>query len=84
MAAALFASRDQIHFFKDIGYQHDPYTHCPRNKNQWRKGKCSCEPSQSFGKRSFFHLRCAMALILLLSLDYDGYSCMRQWDAFIA
>ena len=20
---------------------------------------------------------------LLLSLDYDGYSCMRQWDAFI-
>ena len=50
MAAALFASRDQIHFFDDIGYQHDPYTHCPRNRNKWRKGRCSCEPKQSFGK----------------------------------
>jgi len=64
MAAALFASRNQIHFFDDIGYQHDPYTHCTANNNKWRKGKCSCEPSKSF--------------------DYDGYSCMRQWDAFIA
>ena len=50
MAAALFASRDQIQFFDDIGYQHDPYTHCTRNEESWKKGKCSCDPIQSFGK----------------------------------
>lgn len=48
MAAALFASRDQIHFFDDIGYQHDPYTHCTKNKESWRKGRCTCDPEQSF------------------------------------
>jgi alpha 1,2-mannosyltransferase len=48
MAAALFASRDKIHFFDDIGYQHNPYTHCTSNEESWRKGKCTCEPLHSF------------------------------------
>jgi len=48
IAAALFASRDQIHFFDDIGYQHDPYTHCTKNKESWRKGRCTCDPARSF------------------------------------
>ena len=54
MAAALFASRDQIHFFDDIGYQHDPYTHCTNNKESWRKGRCTCDPAHSFGKITFW------------------------------
>ncbi|KAF8797772.1 glycosyltransferase family 15 protein [Phlegmacium glaucopus] len=48
IAASLFASRDKIHFFDDIGYQHDPYTHCPKDKESWVKGRCTCEPVKSF------------------------------------
>ncbi|EMD36053.1 glycosyltransferase family 15 protein [Gelatoporia subvermispora B] len=60
IAVALFARKDQIQFFDEIGYEHNPYTHCPRGEGAWQRGRCSCNPSKSF--------------------DYDGYSCMRQWD----
>ncbi|KAF9810713.1 hypothetical protein IEO21_06847 [Rhodonia placenta] len=60
LAAALFARKEQIHFFDEIGYEHNPYTHCPRGAGAWARGRCSCNPQGSF--------------------DYDGYSCMRQWD----
>nr|GAT53563.1 glycosyltransferase family 15 protein [Mycena chlorophos] len=63
IAAGLFAHRDQLHFFEEIGYEHNPYTHCPKDPDMWRKNRCGCEPSRSF--------------------DYDGYSCMRQWDEFV-
>ena len=67
MAVALFASRDKIHFFDDIGYQHDPYTHCTRNKNKWRRGRCSCEPSKSFGKIVFSLVEVVCILMTLIS-----------------
>ncbi|KAF7794140.1 hypothetical protein EIP86_005271 [Pleurotus ostreatoroseus] len=60
IAAALFARKDQIHFFDNIGYEHNPYTHCPKGQGLWERGHCSCKPERSF--------------------DYDGYSCMKQWD----
>ncbi|KAI0701302.1 glycosyltransferase family 15 protein [Cytidiella melzeri] len=60
IAAALFARKDQIHFFKDIGYEHNPYSHCPQDDASWSQNRCSCDRGRNF--------------------DYDGYSCMRQWD----
>lgn len=48
IAASLFASRDQVHFFSDIGYRHPPFQHCPQGQ-EWKKGKCSCDPTDSFG-----------------------------------
>ncbi|KII84909.1 glycosyltransferase family 15 protein [Plicaturopsis crispa FD-325 SS-3] len=62
IAAALFLPRQDIHFFNEIGYEHNPYTHCPSTAgdDKWTKGRCACDPNRSF--------------------DYDGYSCMRQWD----
>jgi hypothetical protein len=48
IAASLFARKDQIHFFSDIGYRHSPFQHCPQG-NDWSKGKCACDPSDSFG-----------------------------------
>ncbi|KAF9025596.1 glycosyltransferase family 15 protein [Hymenopellis radicata] len=42
IAAALFLDRDEIHFFDDIGYQHDDWTH-------WR---CMCSRSVSFDYQS--------------------------------
>ncbi|ESK90960.1 glycosyltransferase family 15 protein [Moniliophthora roreri MCA 2997] len=48
IAAALFARKDQIHFFDDIGYEHNPYTHCPKNEESWKRGRCGCDPKRSF------------------------------------
>ncbi|KAI0773076.1 glycosyltransferase family 15 protein [Trametes elegans] len=60
IAAALFQDKSKIHFFDEIGYEHNPYSHCPRGEGAWARGKCDCDPKRSF--------------------DYEGYSCMRQWD----
>jgi len=47
IGAALFAKKEQIHFFNDIGYRHEPFQHCPKEPAH-SKGKCWCDPSQSF------------------------------------
>ncbi|KAH7926325.1 glycosyltransferase family 15 protein [Leucogyrophana mollusca] len=47
IGAALFARKDQIHFFNDIGYKHEPFQHCPQGAAH-SKGKCWCDPSQNF------------------------------------
>lgn len=47
IAASLFARKDQVHFFSDIGYQHDDFAHCPRG-NEWKRGRCACDPVSSF------------------------------------
>ncbi|KAJ8078792.1 hypothetical protein PM082_013075 [Marasmius tenuissimus] len=43
IGAALFARKDQIHFFNDIGYRHEPFQHCPQGELH-NKGKCWCDP----------------------------------------
>lgn len=47
IAASLFASKDQVHFFRDIGYRHDPFQHCPSGED-WTRGRCSCDSKDSF------------------------------------
>lgn len=44
IAAALFLRPDEIHFFQDIGYRHEPFQHCPQNA----VGKCACNPGDTF------------------------------------
>ncbi len=50
---ALFLPRSQLHFFEQIGYEHEPYMHCPRGE-QWALGRCLCDPERS----PFFCRRC--------------------------
>jgi len=47
IGAALFARKDQIHFFEDIGYRHEPFQHCPQGESHSR-GRCSCDISSNF------------------------------------
>ncbi|CDO71226.1 Glycosyltransferase Family 15 protein [Trametes cinnabarina] len=47
IGAALFAKKDQIHFFNDIGYRHNPFQHCPQGELH-KKGKCWCDPKDNF------------------------------------
>ncbi|SCU88205.1 LAFA_0E11320g1_1 [Lachancea sp. 'fantastica'] len=48
IAASLFLSSDQVHYFPDIGYYHAPYNNCPLDQSIWQSGKCSCEPLHDF------------------------------------
>ncbi|THU96600.1 glycosyl transferase [Dendrothele bispora CBS 962.96] len=41
IAVSLFAPKDRLHFFRDIGYRHEPFQHCP-NGEDWARGKCAC------------------------------------------
>lgn len=56
LAAAMFARKDEIHFFNEIGYGHHPFTHCPRDENVYKKGNCNCNRQQSFGTPSFYSI----------------------------
>ncbi|KAI8450174.1 family 15 glycosyltransferase [Phakopsora pachyrhizi] len=69
---SLSKNLSQIHHFDDIGYFHQPFTHCPdpkgdplkRLKQQqeelgWGNGKCYCDVEESF--------------------DRDSYSCTPLW-----
>ncbi|KAF8350696.1 glycosyltransferase family 15 protein [Amanita rubescens] len=47
IGAALFAKKEQIHFFHDIGYRHEPFQHCPQG-DAHKKGKCWCDPDDNF------------------------------------
>ncbi|GAB1517901.1 hypothetical protein RhiTH_000956 [Rhizoctonia solani] len=47
IGAGLFARKDQIHFFNDIGYKHEPFMHCPQGDAHAR-GKCWCDAKQNF------------------------------------
>lgn len=49
IGAALFAHKDQIHFFNDIGYRHEPFQHCPQGEAHSR-GKCWCSEKENFGE----------------------------------
>ncbi|KAJ7784885.1 glycosyltransferase family 15 protein [Mycena maculata] len=50
IGAALFARKDQIHFFKEIGYAHIPYQQCPQGPAHAR-GRCECDAEKSFEYR---------------------------------
>ncbi|KAJ7292879.1 glycosyltransferase family 15 protein [Mycena rebaudengoi] len=50
IAVALFAPRHKLHFFKDIGYRHPPFQHCPQGAD-WEKGKCTCDKTDTLDYR---------------------------------
>ncbi|OLY80945.1 Glycolipid 2-alpha-mannosyltransferase 2 [Smittium mucronatum] len=45
IAASMFLSPSQIHWFDDIGYKKDPMINCPQDKDKYLK--CSCNPLDS-------------------------------------
>ncbi|TFK38580.1 glycosyltransferase family 15 protein [Crucibulum laeve] len=56
IAAALLLPKDKIHFFKEIGYFHHPFTHCPSGK-LYLDGKCSCQIGLNFDYQGYSCLR---------------------------
>lgn len=44
LALALFVDKSQIHWFRDIGYQHFPYTNCPKCPVDSHRCNGNCKP----------------------------------------
>ncbi|KAI0738269.1 glycosyltransferase family 15 protein [Daedaleopsis nitida] len=57
IGAALFARKDQIHFFEDIGYRHNPFSHCPRDGRVQRAKNCTCTSYGNFDYNGYSCLR---------------------------
>ncbi|KAF8894629.1 glycosyltransferase family 15 protein [Infundibulicybe gibba] len=91
IGAALFARKDQIHFFNDIGwftspfypfssktilgYRHEPFQHCPQGDSH-KRGKCWCDSTQNFGRPQIISIiACDNGY-----KDYDWYSCLTKYD----
>ncbi|KAJ7185410.1 glycosyltransferase family 15 protein [Mycena filopes] len=51
IAAALFAPRDQLHFFTDVGYRHQPFEHCPQADADYKRHHCTCDRDESIDFR---------------------------------
>jgi len=52
IGAALFARKDQIHFFDDIGYFHNPFKHCPQEPYHSRN-QCECDINDNFDREDW-------------------------------
>ncbi|KAI8982692.1 nucleotide-diphospho-sugar transferase [Pilobolus umbonatus] len=63
LAAGLFLTTDQVHYFEDIGYQHDLYRHCPTEKSGLR---CNCDCPVGTNETTIDH-----------DVHYD--TCLPQW-----
>ena len=48
LAAALFLPMDKIHWFGDMGYRHNPWTHCPTDDLSYENGRCLCPRADNF------------------------------------
>ncbi|GAA95128.1 glycosyltransferase family 15 protein [Mixia osmundae IAM 14324] len=46
IAVSLMQEKNQLHFFSDIGYRHEPFQHCP-NGRETDPARCDCNPNSS-------------------------------------
>ncbi|KAK6462151.1 glycolipid 2-alpha-mannosyltransferase [Scheffersomyces coipomensis] len=63
MGLALFADKSKVHWFRDVGYFHDPYYNCPKTSHT--RG---CEPGQ-FSKWDHLNDQNCMASWIDYSID---------------
>ena len=40
--------KNQIHFFREIGYYHVPFSHCPIDATE--EMACTCKQEENFGE----------------------------------
>ena len=69
LGLGLFANKTQLHWFRDIGYFHDPYQNCPNHENEKMKCKIA-EPAiwDHLAKES------CMGLWIDYGMEFDPYS----------
>lgn len=66
IAASLLLNKDEVHFFEDIGYYHNPYANCPIRESIRESGKCICSP---FDDKTFIKSSCVHKYFELKNLE---------------
>ncbi|KAJ1907174.1 hypothetical protein IWQ60_011914 [Tieghemiomyces parasiticus] len=61
LAVAMFLRKDEVHWFDDIGYFHNPMNNCPTDP-QINRNKCHCDPTKSIHHSSYSCTKEFMAL----------------------
>ena len=44
IAVGLFLAKHEVHYFHDIGYRHQPFSHCPSDFMLRQRCDCACDP----------------------------------------
>lgn len=57
IAAAMFLKKEQIHWFEDIGYFHNPFRNCPSNPSLLLNCNAQCLPGKSVNIGNNCHKR---------------------------
>lgn len=57
IAAAMFLKKEQIHWFEDIGYFHNPFRNCPSNPGLLLNCNAQCQPEKSVNIGNNCHKR---------------------------
>ena len=79
IGAALLAPKDKLHFFREVGYRHEPFEHCPLSTIH-RQGKCWCDPHQDNFGESYRSPMCTATDVFFCGIDYHWYSCLPKYD----
>jgi len=53
IAAGLLLPKEEIKFFNDIAYYHNPFTHCPTGEQMRIDLKCHCDPKKNFDWKGY-------------------------------
>jgi len=76
IGAALLVPKEKLHFFREVGYRHEPFQHCPTGDIH-RQGKCWCDPQDNFGKSLLFDVH---RDLIICGVDNHWYSCMPKYN----
>lgn len=53
LGVGLFAPKDQVHHFADIGYSHPPASRCPQDDESHTSGRCYCDRKNNFDTNTY-------------------------------
>src|SRR5271154_4014686 len=54
----------KIHWFGDVGYRHNPWTHCPADELSYSSGRCLCPREDNFDEDVFPPPPSSMLMVL--------------------
>lgn len=55
IGAALLSPKEKLHFFREVGYRHEPFQHCPTD-DVHKQGKCWCDVQDNFGESHYYSM----------------------------
>jgi hypothetical protein len=53
----LFLPSSKVHWFGDVGYRHNPWTHCPVDDESHFSGRCLCSRNDNFDEDVYSQVR---------------------------